>query len=71
MDRETLQHFAPYHAVRADLLRRTGRNEAALKAYDEALSMISSHAEHQWLIRQRTLVTLALNAQSRALKWHA
>ena len=56
LDQEMLDEFAPYHAVRANLLRRAGHNEAALKAYDEALAMISSHAEHQWLERQRSLV---------------
>ena len=55
MDRELLRDFAPYHAVRADLLRRAGRREAAQRAYDEALATISSQAERQWLTRQRDL----------------
>ena len=56
MDRELLSGFAPYHAVRADLLRRAGRDGDALEAYDEALSTISSNAERRWLMRQRSLV---------------
>ncbi|MDP9013740.1 MAG: sigma-70 family RNA polymerase sigma factor [Pseudomonadota bacterium] len=59
IDQELLRDFAPFHAVRADLLRRVGRSEAALKAYDEALAKISSQAERQWLMRQRTLVLMA------------
>jgi RNA polymerase sigma-70 factor, ECF subfamily len=54
MDRGLFQDFAPYHAVRADLLRRSGRLDAALRAYDEALSFISSHAERQWLMKQKS-----------------
>jgi RNA polymerase sigma-70 factor (ECF subfamily) len=53
IDRELLRDFAPYHAVRADLLRRAGRGEAAHRAYDEALATISSPAERQWLTRHR------------------
>jgi RNA polymerase sigma-70 factor (ECF subfamily) len=59
IDQELLRDFAPFHAVRADLLRRAGRSEAALKAYDEALAKISSQAERQWLKRQRSLVLMA------------
>jgi RNA polymerase sigma-70 factor (ECF subfamily) len=53
MDRELLGDFAPFHAVRADLLRRAGHGEAACKAYDVALAQISSTAERLWLTRQR------------------
>jgi RNA polymerase sigma-70 factor, ECF subfamily len=56
MDREMLRDFAPYHAVRADLLRRGGHHEAARRAYDEALAAISSQAERQWLRQQRNLI---------------
>ena len=54
LDGELLRDFAPYHAVRADLLRRAGRTPDALRAYDEALSRIASDAERQWLTRQRS-----------------
>ncbi len=56
LDREVLRDFAPYHAVRADLLRRSGRTRDARRAYDDALSRISSYAERRWLTRQRDLV---------------
>jgi len=56
IDQELLRNFAPYYAVRADLLRRAGCGEAALKAYDEALATISSQAERKWLTRQKRLV---------------
>jgi len=56
MDTESLRDFAPYHAVRADLLRRSGRHEAALRAYDEALTSLSSLAEREWLTRQKSLI---------------
>ena len=56
LDGQLLRDFAPYHAVRADLLRRAGRTREALRAYDEALSRIESNAERHWLTRQRSLV---------------
>jgi RNA polymerase sigma-70 factor (ECF subfamily) len=56
LDGEMLRDFAPYHAVRADLLRRLGRASDAHCAYDEALSRTSTRAEHKWLTRQRGLV---------------
>ena len=56
LDAELLRDFAPYHAVRADLLRRMGRTCDARRAYDEALSRTSTHAERRWLDRQRELV---------------
>jgi len=58
MDRELLRDFAPYHAVRADLLRRAGCRDEALRAYDAALAAISSPAERQWLTRQKCLVVV-------------
>jgi len=56
LDGGLLRHFAPYHAVRADLLRRLGRAADARCAYDEALLRTSTHAERKWLTRQRGLV---------------
>jgi RNA polymerase sigma-70 factor (ECF subfamily) len=52
LDRELLLDFAPYHAVRADLLRRAGRGSAAREAYDAAIARVSG-AEREWLTRQR------------------
>ena len=48
-----LSGFLPYHAVRADLLRRVGRREEARQAYDAALALDPASAERAWLARQR------------------
>ncbi|HJS85039.1 MAG TPA: DUF6596 domain-containing protein, partial [Acetobacteraceae bacterium] len=48
-----LRDFLPYHAVRADLLRRVGRTEEARSAYAAALALDPAPAERLWLERQR------------------
>ena len=48
--------FLPYHAVRADLLRRAGRRDDARVAYDAALALVATSAERLWLERQRAAV---------------
>ena len=48
-----LQRFLPYQAVRADLLRRAGRNPDARAAYDAALGLGPTHAERLWLEERR------------------
>jgi RNA polymerase sigma-70 factor (ECF subfamily) len=45
--------FLPYHAVRADLLRRAGRRDDARTAYEAALALVATSAERLWLERQR------------------
>jgi RNA polymerase sigma-70 factor (ECF subfamily) len=45
--------YLPFHAVRADLLRRLGRFEEAASAYDAALAIGPSPAERIWLERRR------------------
>ncbi len=45
--------FQPYHAVRADLLRRAGRTQEARVEYEIAISLVSTSAERRWLARQR------------------
>lgn len=45
----SLEEFLPYHAVRADLLARTGRPDAARAAYRKALELEPSPAEGRWL----------------------
>jgi RNA polymerase sigma-70 factor, ECF subfamily len=47
-----LEEFLPYHAVRADLLRRTGRQAEAARAYARALQLDPPAAERRWLERQ-------------------
>lgn len=51
-----LEHLAdayyPYHAARADLLRRTGQREAAADAYQRACDLCSNNAERTYLQQQ-------------------
>lgn len=44
--------FYPYHAARADLLRRTNQREAAAEAYARALALCSNSAERAYLQRR-------------------
>jgi RNA polymerase sigma-70 factor (ECF subfamily) len=44
--------FYPYHAARADLLRRTGQREAAADAYRRALDLCGNRAERSYLQRR-------------------
>ena len=46
------EDFYPYHAARADLLRRTGQREAAADAYQRALDLCSNHTERAYLQRR-------------------
>ena len=43
-----------FHAVRADLLRRLGRRDEAVAAYDAALALTENVAERAFLERRRT-----------------
>ncbi len=45
-------HFYPYHAARADLLRRTGQREAAADAYQRALDLCGNITERAYLQRR-------------------
>jgi RNA polymerase sigma-70 factor (ECF subfamily) len=53
LDRTQLEQYAPYHAVRADLLRRLGDRKAAGAAYDAAIDLVASRAERAWLEARR------------------
>ena len=44
--------FYPYHAARADLLRRTNQREAAADAYQRALDLCGNRAERAYLQRR-------------------
>jgi RNA polymerase sigma-70 factor, ECF subfamily len=44
--------FYPYHAARADLLRRAGQREAAADAYRRALDLCGNRAERAYLQRR-------------------
>jgi RNA polymerase sigma-70 factor (ECF subfamily) len=56
-----LEEFLPYHAVRADLLRRTGRHADASQAYARALQLDPPAAERRWLERKLAELTSILN----------
>ena len=46
-----------FHATRADLLRRLGRDGEAAAAYDEALALVTNAAERRFLEERRRAVT--------------
>ncbi|MFF3330526.1 RNA polymerase sigma factor [Streptomyces sp. NPDC002888] len=48
-----LDGYHVFHAVRADLLRRLGRDTEAVRAYDTALTLVESVAERGFLERRR------------------
>jgi RNA polymerase sigma-70 factor (ECF subfamily) len=48
-----LAEFQPWHAVRADLLRRLGRLEESRAAYDDAIRLAPGPAERAWLAARR------------------
>ena len=52
LDGEALNSFAPYHAVRADLLRRLRRTDEARAAYAAVLALGPAPAERLWLERR-------------------
>jgi RNA polymerase sigma-70 factor (ECF subfamily) len=51
-----LDRYHLYHAVRADLLRRLGREAEAARAYDAAAVRAGNAAERDFLIHRRMLV---------------
>jgi RNA polymerase sigma-70 factor, ECF subfamily len=53
LNAHVLAAFLPYHAARADLLRRLGRRDEAAAAYDAALALDPASAERLWLIRRK------------------
>jgi RNA polymerase sigma-70 factor (ECF subfamily) len=50
--RGDLDSYYLYHAARADLLRRLGRNEEALAAYERALCLSTNAVEQRYLRRR-------------------
>lgn len=52
LDSDALKRFAPYHALRADLLRRLRRVDEARAAYAAVLSLGPPPAERLWLERR-------------------
>ena len=52
VDRLDLTAFHAFHAVRADLLRRLGRDQEASRAYEAALALTDNEPERRFLARQ-------------------
>ena len=57
VDRLELPGYHPYHATRADLLRRLGRDDEAVEAYAAALALAENAAERAFLERRRDELT--------------
>jgi RNA polymerase sigma-70 factor, ECF subfamily len=53
VDALDLEGYHPYHATRADLLRRLGRNPEAVAAYDRAIALAGNPAEQALLTARR------------------
>ncbi|HEU5242136.1 MAG TPA: DUF6596 domain-containing protein, partial [Ornithinibacter sp.] len=53
VDALPLDGYHPFHATRADLLRRLGRHADAVEAYDRALALATNPAERAYLTRRR------------------
>jgi RNA polymerase sigma-70 factor (ECF subfamily) len=56
IDRLSLERSHVFHAVRADLLRRLGRDRDAVKAYDEAIARAENVREREFLLQTRDAV---------------
>jgi RNA polymerase sigma-70 factor, ECF subfamily len=54
-----LAAYYPFHATRADLLRRIGRYGEAAQAYDAALAVTANEAERDFLEQRRREVSLS------------
>lgn len=57
---EGVEDFYPYHAARADLLRRTNQREAAADAYERAIELCQNSAERAYLQRRLDELTQSL-----------
>jgi RNA polymerase sigma-70 factor, ECF subfamily len=53
LDRLDLRTFYLFHAIRADLLQRIGRRDAAADAYDRAIARSENTKERELLLRRR------------------
>lgn len=51
-DQAILERYQPFHAARADLLRRAGRTNEAVSAYARALDLTDNAAEQRFLRRR-------------------
>ena len=55
-DVATLDAYQPYHAARADLCARAGRDTEAIAAYSRAIELSNNPTERSFLVGQRDLV---------------
>ena len=62
LDRLDLENYHPFHAARADLLRRLGRSGEAAQAYARAADLATSDAERAFLSARMGEVGPAVNA---------
>jgi RNA polymerase sigma-70 factor, ECF subfamily len=53
LDRLELDRFHLFHAIRADLLRRLGRDAEAVTAYEAAIERADNETEREFLVRRR------------------
>ena len=53
VDGLALEQYQPYWAIRADLLRRLGRHDAARGAYDRAIALTDNESERRFLATRR------------------
>jgi RNA polymerase sigma-70 factor (ECF subfamily) len=53
VDRLNLAEYYLFHAIRAELLRRLGRNAEAARAYDAAIGLSENASEKRFMERQR------------------
>jgi RNA polymerase sigma-70 factor (ECF subfamily) len=58
VDSLDLQHYYPFHAIRADLLRRLGRAHEATLAYRAALAGTENATERKFLLRSLQAATV-------------
>jgi RNA polymerase sigma-70 factor (ECF subfamily) len=56
LDRLDLDGYHLFHAIRADLLRRQGRDSEAVAAYEAAIARTDNQREREFLIRRRDAV---------------
>jgi RNA polymerase sigma-70 factor (ECF subfamily) len=53
VDRLAMDDYHLWHAIRADLLRRSGRDDEAAAAYDEAIALAANATERTFLTHRR------------------